>query len=175
MVARWDFLALAVVRCSRSRERGNEMQSWTYSASIAASSDRPRSAHLCPDCGGTLRRVHRRFVDRLFSPGFYRYRCKSWECQWTGNLPIDHTSAISLRSFRALVAAFVIFIVAGLAFNLFTIHRDRVENAALSQNPSITQPLVTIDDPQKLDEAPAVSAGAVTDRPAQGNSTPSSR
>lgn len=48
---------------------------------------RPRlTERQCPRCGGRLRRVHRRRVDRLLSRyvPVSRYRCASGECQWEG-------------------------------------------------------------------------------------------
>ncbi len=43
----------------------------------------------CPRCGDALTRVHRRFVDRLWSllRPVRRYRCDNPGCGWVGNLP----------------------------------------------------------------------------------------
>ena len=43
---------------------------------------------LCPLCGSSVERVHRRFVDRLLSlvRPIRRYRCKGFNCDWEGNL-----------------------------------------------------------------------------------------
>lgn len=43
----------------------------------------------CPVCGGALKRIRRRPVDRLvslFRP-VMRYRCTAPRCDWMGNLP----------------------------------------------------------------------------------------
>jgi uncharacterized protein with PIN domain len=43
----------------------------------------------CPLCNGAIKRIPRRFIDRLlsmFSP-VHRYRCRSMRCGWEGNLP----------------------------------------------------------------------------------------
>jgi len=42
----------------------------------------------CPICGGRLRRIHRRTIDRiktLFVP-LSRYSCKSQKCNWEGTM-----------------------------------------------------------------------------------------
>ncbi len=42
----------------------------------------------CPQCGGSLDRMHRRLIDRLaslFAP-VQRYRCRNFSCRWEGNL-----------------------------------------------------------------------------------------
>ena len=52
------------------------------------------SARICPSCGGEAERVPRRLVDRLFSPGQYRFQCQSGDCQWTGNLPREGGSSM---------------------------------------------------------------------------------
>ncbi len=43
---------------------------------------------LCPLCGSSVERVHRRFLDRLLSlvRPIRRYRCKGFHCNWEGNL-----------------------------------------------------------------------------------------
>ena len=43
---------------------------------------------LCPLCGSSVERVHRRVVDRLLSllRPIRRYRCKGFNCAWEGNL-----------------------------------------------------------------------------------------
>jgi hypothetical protein len=113
------------------------------------------NTRLCPKCGGALRRVHRRFVDRLFSPGRYRFQCESWECYWIGNLPIEGTNSTRLGLFHGLVGGSIIVIVVGVAsglFGLFTIHRERVANAELAathnQRPSTTPTVMSVADPQ---------------------------
>jgi len=48
-----------------------------------------RAGGCCPRCGNPqLHRVPRRWVDRLLSGvcPVFRFRCKSIECQWEGNL-----------------------------------------------------------------------------------------
>jgi hypothetical protein len=42
--------------------------------------------HVCPICGGNLRRLHRRWRDRLLSllVPVARYRCRDRECGWEG-------------------------------------------------------------------------------------------
>jgi predicted RNA-binding Zn-ribbon protein involved in translation (DUF1610 family) len=42
--------------------------------------------HACPVCGGDLRRLHRRWSDRLVSLllPVGRYRCRNKECGWEG-------------------------------------------------------------------------------------------
>jgi len=44
--------------------------------------------HLCPDCGGPLRQVHRRAFDRLVTLFYrvHRYRCSNADCGWEGLL-----------------------------------------------------------------------------------------
>ncbi len=49
----------------------------------------PARAHLCPRCGGSVYRVHRRFFDRLlgvFGGQRRRYRCRTGGCSWDGLL-----------------------------------------------------------------------------------------
>ena len=48
---------------------------------------RPRSP-LCPECGSSLNRVRRRFIDRVVSLFYpvHRYHCRSFVCNWEGNL-----------------------------------------------------------------------------------------
>ena len=50
-----------------------------------------QSGHRCPKCGGHMSRVKRRLLDHLFSlfVPTQRYRCRSFSCQWEGNLRID--------------------------------------------------------------------------------------
>jgi hypothetical protein len=50
--------------------------------------------HECPQCrssgsSGDLVRVHRRFIDRVISllRPLRRYRCRTMDCDWEGNLP----------------------------------------------------------------------------------------
>jgi hypothetical protein len=44
---------------------------------------------MCPQCGDTVLRIHRRVIDRLYSlyHPVYRYQCTSLECGWQGNMP----------------------------------------------------------------------------------------
>jgi predicted RNA-binding Zn-ribbon protein involved in translation (DUF1610 family) len=46
------------------------------------------SHHLCPRCGASLDRVHRRLLDRLISRVYrvHRYACTSTACGWKGLL-----------------------------------------------------------------------------------------
>ncbi len=48
----------------------------------------PEKEMRCPQCGHAVRRVRRRFGDRLLSMVYpvYRYRCDSVDCHWEGNL-----------------------------------------------------------------------------------------
>jgi hypothetical protein len=51
---------------------------------------RPR----CPECGGPLDRIPRRFVDRfrsLFTP-LRRYRCVALTCHWEGTIEDRHVA-----------------------------------------------------------------------------------
>lgn len=50
----------------------------------------PASRVDCPDCGGPASRVPRRLIDRLQSlvRPVQRYRCRSFACQWVGNIPV---------------------------------------------------------------------------------------
>ena len=43
----------------------------------------------CPHCNGPIKRIPRRFIDRLLSmfSSIHRYRCRSMQCGWEGNLP----------------------------------------------------------------------------------------
>jgi len=47
----------------------------------------------CPVCGGPVRRVHRRMVDRLLSMvvPVHRFQCKAVDCAWRGNLRVGHS------------------------------------------------------------------------------------
>src|SRR5262245_3637250 len=85
---------------------------------------------LCAKCGGELLRVPRRLVDRLLSPGRYRYQCDTLECGWTGNLPIEGTSSIWFFVVRGFAAASILVVVAGMAFFMFTIYRERGKDTA---------------------------------------------
>jgi hypothetical protein len=42
----------------------------------------------CPVCGHPLRRIHRRFIDRLVCVVYpvRRYQCQRVRCGWEGNL-----------------------------------------------------------------------------------------
>lgn len=44
------------------------------------------TARKCPRCGSDLRRIHRRFLDRLLSlfVPVRRYRCRNRDCWWCG-------------------------------------------------------------------------------------------
>ena len=47
------------------------------------------SRRACPQCGSSVARVRRRFIDHLVSFVYpvYRYRCSSsFVCDWEGNL-----------------------------------------------------------------------------------------
>jgi hypothetical protein len=62
----------------------------------AAGSGRPDEAGYsspectCPRCNGAVTRVRRRFVDLLLSAfvPVRRYRCRSLDCGWEGNLRV---------------------------------------------------------------------------------------
>ena len=48
----------------------------------------PSRRPACPACGGAVERISRRWIDRLlsrFAPS-RRYRCRSLNCHWAGNL-----------------------------------------------------------------------------------------
>ena len=96
----------------------------------------------CRRCGGELVRVPRRFVDRLFSPGRYRFQCT--ECDWVGNLPIEGISATRLFLVRGFAAASIVVVVASMAFFVFTTYRDRLASKAeppkRAQSPSMVRP-----------------------------------
>jgi len=49
------------------------------------------SGGACPRCNGAAYRVPRRLVDRLMSRfvGISRYRCRSTDCGWEGNLRVS--------------------------------------------------------------------------------------
>jgi len=49
------------------------------------------SGRACPDCGGDVDRIPRRFIDRISSAIVYsqRYRCRGFSCRWEGNLRED--------------------------------------------------------------------------------------
>jgi hypothetical protein len=153
-----DVLVFRIVDLSAPQQsdaapsQGNEMQQeW--------------NTRLCPKCGGALRRVHRRFVDRLLSRGRYRFQCKWKECFWTGNLPIEGTKSTRFGLFEGLIAGSIVVIVAGVALGLFTIRSERVANAevaaAQNQSPSTTQSVVIVDDPPKAKEAFSVGVGHI--------------
>jgi hypothetical protein len=42
----------------------------------------------CPECGGKLKHIHRRGIDRFYNAliPIKRYRCRSVQCDWEGNL-----------------------------------------------------------------------------------------
>jgi hypothetical protein len=46
-------------------------------------------APVCPECRSSLNRVPRRFIDRVLSLIYpvHRYHCRSFVCNWEGNLP----------------------------------------------------------------------------------------
>jgi hypothetical protein len=46
-------------------------------------------SRLCPQCGGAVYRIPRRFIDRLISlvRPVRRYQCVALECAWIGNMP----------------------------------------------------------------------------------------
>jgi hypothetical protein len=46
------------------------------------------SSPVCPECHSSLNRVPRRFIDRLLSVVYpvHRYHCRSFSCNWEGNL-----------------------------------------------------------------------------------------
>ena len=50
-----------------------------------------RGPPRCPRCKSNLIRIPRRFIDRLFSLAWsvHRYRCRSFICNWEGNLLYD--------------------------------------------------------------------------------------
>ncbi len=120
---------------------------------------------LCPKCGAALYRVPPRFVDRLFSPGRYRFQCESQECYWIGNLPIEGTNSTRFGLFHGLIAGSIVVIVASVAlglFGLFTIHRERAEVAAThNQSPSTTPSVMIVDAPPKAEEALSVDVGNI--------------
>jgi uncharacterized protein with PIN domain len=48
------------------------------------------NARRCPLCNGSINRIPRRLVDlvlSLFTP-VQRYRCRSFKCDWEGNLRV---------------------------------------------------------------------------------------
>ena len=99
---------------------------------------------LCAKCGSELVRVPRRLVDRLFSPGRYRFQCDWPECRWVGNLPIEGASSIRFFLVRGFMAASIVAVVAGVAFVLYTIHRDRRADTGVQvkrdQRPPMVRP-----------------------------------
>jgi hypothetical protein len=54
----------------------------------------------CPKCGGSLHRVHRRFLDRAISRfvPVRRYRCSNHECHWNGLRVGKSQPAVSRQS-----------------------------------------------------------------------------
>ncbi len=120
---------------------------------------------LCPRCGGVLNHVPPRFVDRLLSPGRYRFQCESQECYWIGNLPIEGTNSTRFGLSHGLIAGFIVVIIASVAlglFGLFTIHRERAEVAAThNQSPSTTPSVMRVDDPQAADEVFSVGVAQI--------------
>ena len=50
---------------------------------------------VCPECGSSLNRVPRRFIDRLISLVYpvHRYHCRSFDCNWEGNVRYLATEA----------------------------------------------------------------------------------
>jgi hypothetical protein len=65
---------------------------WSMSANtrIDTPAQNPGAAlSACPRCGGPISRIPRRFVDRIISMvrPVQRFRCRSFTCQWIGNIP----------------------------------------------------------------------------------------
>ena len=50
----------------------------------------PAKRFACPHCAGPVLRIHRRWIDRLVGALILmhvrRYRCKTPDCDWRGNL-----------------------------------------------------------------------------------------
>jgi hypothetical protein len=46
------------------------------------------AGRVCPQCGSSVNRVPRRFIDRLLSLLYpvHRYHCRGFPCNWEGNL-----------------------------------------------------------------------------------------
>jgi len=73
--------------------------------------------HLCPVCGGPLRQIHRRTIDRLISQ-FYRvlrYQCLNAECQWKGLL---HSKRQKAKMRQPQWWVWVLIVVLGVAIGL---------------------------------------------------------
>jgi hypothetical protein len=53
------------------------------------------SRHTCPQCGQSLIRIRRRFIDRLTSivQPVHRFRCRNHTCQWQGNISVKAPAA----------------------------------------------------------------------------------
>jgi hypothetical protein len=131
------------MRTFRGGNPGKDVDDYTFKAGI------PR---LCPRCGGELLRVHRRLVDRLFSPGRYRFECDG-ACHWVGNLPIEGTSSTWFFLVRGFAAASIVVVVASMAFFVFTIYRDRLKDTAASAKRDQKPPMVRPADRDRK-EAP---------------------
>jgi hypothetical protein len=121
------------MRTFRAVHPGKDIHDYTFKAGM------PR---LCARCGGELLRAHRRPVDRLFSPGRYRFECDGI-CRWVGNLPIEGTSSTWFFLVRGFVAASIVVVVASVAFLLFTTYRDKLKDTAAAkrdQRPPVVRP-----------------------------------
>ena len=57
----------------------------------------------CPRCNGAATRVARRFVDLLVSMAITvsRYRCRSMDCSWEGNLRVKRHALLVRGPWRA--------------------------------------------------------------------------
>ncbi|MDE2567123.1 MAG: hypothetical protein KGL50_15180 [Burkholderiales bacterium] len=55
----------------------------------------PTGPRACPRCAGALRRIRRRWFDRLLGRlrPVNRYRCRDIRCGWTGNLAVPRVAA----------------------------------------------------------------------------------
>ena len=85
---------------------------------------RRRARQVCPQCGHTLYRVHRRLLDRLASliVPLHRYRCN--ECGWSGlhiSARVRPPRATLLRNMTRLaliVAGLVLSVVAAVLISM---------------------------------------------------------
>lgn len=92
----------------------------------------PRLFHVdCPLCGGPVRRVRRRLLDRL--PALLqrtrRYRCRNVDCRWEGTLSTGlNPTSVRFARWSLLLAA--VLVAALIATFVVTEHLSRDRPAA---------------------------------------------
>lgn len=68
----------------------------------------------CPECGDKLKRIHRKFGDRVksaFTP-VNRFRCVSHDCDWEGTFRSSSRAQKTAKLFKSLIFWAFLIIVA---------------------------------------------------------------